>query len=178
MDILLPKPTEMDFNSSNLAAVWKKWRQNMEFCLTDMIRGKIEEEKYSVFLFLIVKQGRNIFNTTEWVKKADALGNQTEDGITVKKLFKRFREYCPPKKNLVVERPFFWKNQYDDETFDQFMSELRNLSSTCEFGDLNESLLLHKVVNGIRSDKIRDVPLRKGIEMTLEKAITNHHIAN
>ena len=79
MDILLPKPTEMDCNSSNLAAVWKKWIQNMEFCLNDMIRGKIEEEKYSVFLFLIVKQGRNIFNTTEWVKKADALGNQTED---------------------------------------------------------------------------------------------------
>ena len=96
----------------------------------------------------------------------------TKQKITVKKLFKRFREYCPPKKNLVVERPFFWKNQYDDETFDQFMTELRNLSSTCEFGDLNESLLLYKVVNGIISDKIRDVPLRKGIEMTLEKAIT------
>ena len=163
----------MDFNSSNLAAAWKKWRQNMEFCLTDMIRGKIEEEKYSVFLFLIGKQGRNIFNTTEWVKKADALGNQTEeDDITVKKLFKRFREYCLPKKNLVVERTFFWKNQYDDETFDQFMTELRNLSSTCEFGDLNESLLLYKVVNGIILDKIRYAPLRKGIEMTLEKAIT------
>ena len=173
MYILLPKPREMDFNSSNLAAAWKKWRQNMEFCLTDMIRGKIEEEKYSVFLFLIGKQGRNIFNTTEWVKKADASGNQTEeDDITVKKLFKRFREYCLPKKNLVVERTFFWKNQYDDETFDQFMTELRNLSSTCEFGDLNESLLLYKVVNGIILDKIRYAPLRKGIEMTLEKAIT------
>ena len=52
------------------------------------------------------------------------------------------------------------------------MTELRNLSSTCEFGDLNESLLLYKVVNGIILDKIRYAPLRKGIEMTLEKAIT------
>ena len=25
MDNLLPKPREMDFNSSNLAATWKKW---------------------------------------------------------------------------------------------------------------------------------------------------------
>ena len=108
----------------------------------------------------------------EWDKKVNAQGNQTEDDITVKKLFKRFQEYCLPKKNLVVERrKFFWKNQPDVETFDQFMTELRNLASTCEFGDLHESLLLCKEVDGIRSDKIRDVLLRKGVEMTLEKAI-------
>ena len=126
-----------------------------------------------MFLFLIGEQGRDIFKTIEWDKKADAQGNQTEeDDITVKKLFKRFSEYCLPKKNLVVERrKFFWKNQHDDETYDQFMTELRNLLSTCEFGDLHESLLLYKVVDGIRSDKIRDGLLRKGIKMTLEEAI-------
>ena len=173
MDNLLPKPREINFNSLNLAAIWKKWRQNVEFYLTAMMREKTEEEKYSVFLFLIAEQGRDIFNTMEWDKKVDARGNQAEeDDITVKKLFERFEEYCLPKKNLVVERrKFFWKNQHDDETFDQFMIELRNLASTCEFGDLNESLLLYKVVDGNRSDKIRDVLLRKGVEMTLEKAI-------
>ena len=126
-----------------------------------------------MFLFLIGEQGRDIFKTIEWDKKADAQGNQTEeDDITVKKLFKRFSEYCLPKKNLVVERrKFFWKNQHDDETYDQFMTELRNLLSTYEFGDLHESLLLYKVVDGIRSDKIRDGLLRKGIKMTLEEAI-------
>ena len=89
-----------------------------------MMRGKTGEEKYCVFLFLIGEQGRDIFNTTEWDKKADPLGNQTEeDDITVKKLFKRFEECCLPKKNLVVERrKFFWKNQHDDETFGQFMT--------------------------------------------------------
>ena len=157
----------MDFNSSKLAATWKKWRQNMEFYLTAMMRGKSEEEKYSVFLFLIGEQGRDIFNTIEWDKKLDAQGNQTEeDGVTVKKLFEKFEEYCVSKKNLVVERrKFFWKNQHDDETFDQFMTELRNLASTCELGDLHESLLLYKVVDGIRSDKIRDVLLRKVVKM-------------
>ena len=50
---LLPKPREMDFNAPTLAATWKKWKQNMEFYLTAMMKGKTEEEKYSVFLFLI-----------------------------------------------------------------------------------------------------------------------------
>ena len=141
----------MDFNSSNLTATWKKWRQDMESYLTAMMIGNTEEEKYNVFLFLIGEQGRDIFNTIEWDKKVDAQRNKTEADITVKMLFKRFEEYCLPKKNLVVERrKFFWKNQHDDETFDQFMTELRNLASTCEFGDLHESLLLYKVVDGIR----------------------------
>ena len=71
-----------------------------------------------MFLFLIGEQGRDIFNTIEWDKKVDAQGDQTEeDDIMVKKLFKRFEDYCLPKKNLVVERrKFFWKNQHDDET--------------------------------------------------------------
>ena len=47
----------------------------MEFHLTAMMRGKTEEEKYNVFLFLIGEQGRGIFNTLEWDKKVDAQGN-------------------------------------------------------------------------------------------------------
>ena len=90
----------------------------MEFYLNVMMRGKTEKEKYSMFLFLIGEQGRDIFNTIEWDKKLDAQGDQTEeDDITVKKVFKTFEDYCLPKKNLVVERrKFFWKNQHDDET--------------------------------------------------------------
>ena len=173
MENLLPKPREMDFNAPNLAATWKKWKQNMEFYLTAVMRGKSEEEKYSVFLFLIGEQGRDIFNTMEWEKKVDAEGNETdEDNITVKELFKNFEEYCLPKKNLVVERrKFFWKNQHDDETFDQYMTELKNLASTCEFGELHDGLLTYKIVDGIRSEKIGDVMLRKGAEMTLVNSV-------
>ena len=58
-----------------------------------------------MFLFLIGDQGRDMFNTIKWDKKVDAQGNQTEeDDITVKELFKRFEEYCLPKRNLVVDR--------------------------------------------------------------------------
>lgn len=52
-------------------------------------------------------------------------------------------------------RKFFQKNQLGIENFDQFMTELRNLVARYEFGELQGSLLLYKVVNGIKSDKIR-----------------------
>ena len=41
----------MDFDASNLA--WKKWKQTMQLYLNAVMKQKTEEEKYSVFLFII-----------------------------------------------------------------------------------------------------------------------------
>lgn len=64
----------------NLAATWKKWKQNLEFYLTAMMKGKNEEDEYTMFLFLMQKQ--DIFNIMDWDKKQDAQANQTEEDDT------------------------------------------------------------------------------------------------
>ena len=43
------------------------------------------------------------------------------------------------------------------------MTELKNLPATCAFGQLYDSLLLYKVVDQIKSDKIKDFLLKKGV---------------
>lgn len=40
MKKLLQTPREMDVNAPKLAATWKKWKQNMEFYLTAMMKRK------------------------------------------------------------------------------------------------------------------------------------------
>ena len=173
MEHLLPRPTEIDFNASNLADAWKKWKQTMQLYLSTTMKQKTEEEKYSVFLFIIGEKGREIFNT--WTREKN-LGenNQStdEDDITIKLLIEKFEAYCLPKKNLVIERrKFFTKNQQPDETIDGYITELRNLSSTCEFQDIRNGLILYKLVDGIESNQVRDVLLRKGSNLNLEKPI-------
>ena len=105
--------------------------------------------------------------------------------MVLKALFQKFEDYCLPKKNLIVEgRRFFTRNQQHDETIDAYFAQLKNLSLTCEFGDLKEGLTLYKLVNGIQSNKIQDTLLRKGAELTLKKTIdvcraeetTNHEM--
>ena len=152
----LPKPKEMNFNASNLAATWKKWKQTMTFYLTAVMKDKSEEEKYSAFLLLIGEQSREMFNTMEWEKIQNADGNPMEEEcITINELFKKYDKFCEPTKNLVVERrKFFWRNQYEDEHFDQYLTELKNLASTCELGELHDDLLTYKIFDGIQSDKI------------------------
>ena len=71
---------------------------------------------------------------------------------------------------IVERRTFFTRNQQHDETINAYITQLRNLSSTCEFGDVKERLILYKPVDGIQSDKIRDTLLRKGADLTLKKA--------
>ena len=78
----------------------------------------------------------------------------------MKALFQKFEDYCLPKKNLIAERrKFFTRNQQHDETIDTYITQLRNLSSTCKFGDVKEGLILYKLVDGTQSDKVRDTLL-------------------
>ena len=61
----------------------------------------------------------------------------------VKTLFQKFEDYCLPRKNMIVERRrFFTRNRQHDETIDAYITQLRNLSSTCEFGDVKEGNLV------------------------------------
>ena len=141
----LPTPIEMDFDASNLADVWKKWEQTMQLYLNAVMKQNTEEEKFSVFLFIIGEKGREIFNTQTWERKFDENNQPTdEDDITIKLLMEKFEAYCLPKKNLVIERRFFTRNQQPEETIDGYITELRNLLLACEFQN-RDGLILHKL---------------------------------
>ena len=54
------------------------------------------------------------------------------------------------------------KSQQPEEIIDGYITELRNLSSTCEFQDIRNGLMLYRLIDGIESNEVRDVLLRKG----------------
>ena len=58
-----------------------------------------------------------------------------------------------------------------EQTLDGYITELRNLSSTCEVQDIRDGLILYKLVDGIKLTQVRDVLLWKGSNLNLEKAI-------
>ena len=65
MENVLPRLNEMDFDTINFAATWKKWKQTMMMYLNDVVMDKSEEARYSTILFVIRVRGREIFNT--WI---------------------------------------------------------------------------------------------------------------
>ena len=45
-------PSEMNFAATNVAEMWRRWRQNMQFYINATMAKKTEKEKNSSFLFL------------------------------------------------------------------------------------------------------------------------------
>ena len=166
-------PGEINFTAINVAEAWRKWKQSMQFYINATMAKKTEKEKYSFFLFSIGEAGREIFNTWVWPKVVDEEGEPTdEDEITVAALFKKFEDYCKPKRNLIVERhKFNIRRQNPGKSVDHYITELKTLAASCEYGNLTDDLITSQLVAGIQSDKVRDRLLREGSELTLQKTI-------
>ena len=87
--------------------------------------------------------------------------------ITLTKL----SEYFIPKRNKIYERYVFnSRSQKADESFEQFLTALRKLAATCEFGTFEDEMLRDRIVTDLRDHGHRERLLREST-LTLEKAI-------
>lgn len=60
----------------------------------------------------------------------------------VKKMIEKFDRHCNPKVNETVERYcFFMRNQGQEENIETYVTDLRMLSGTCNFGQIRDSLI-------------------------------------
>ncbi|KAK9687943.1 hypothetical protein QE152_g35904 [Popillia japonica] len=80
----------------------------------------------------------------------------TEEKNKYKIVVKKFQDYCTRVKNIIVER-FNFNNavQKYGETFESFLTELRNKASMCEFGVLHEGLISDRIVCGIKGKALQ-----------------------
>ena len=83
---------------------------------------------------------------------------------------KKFEELCQGAKNVIYERLVFnQRSQKEGERIDNFVSDLKRLALTCEFGTLKDSLIRDRIVGGILSDDLRGELLKKP-DLTLQAA--------
>lgn len=136
------------------------------------LREKSMEQKCSYFLLCIGEKGREIYKTLDLPPETEAgEDDQPVWRRTTQQLKTAFRTYCNPRKNLTFERHKFLKrDQGESETIDQYVTALRTLASTCEFGELKDSLIKDKIVIGVRSQALRECLLREA-DLGLQRAV-------
>ena len=59
--------------------------------------------------------------------------------------------------------------QNSEESVDHYITDLKTLAASCEYGDLVNDLC--QLVAGIQSDKVRHTLLREGSELSLDNAV-------
>ncbi|UYV71739.1 hypothetical protein LAZ67_9000200, partial [Cordylochernes scorpioides] len=80
-------------------------------------------------------------------------------------------KYFTPHKNVVTERfKFRQRVQKDDESIDNYLISLRELSKSCEFGNLEADMITDQIIEKCNNKKLKEKLLQQE-NLTLSKTI-------
>ena len=157
-------PPKIQLQSGNLSKEWKQWRQVWEAYeeVTDL-RNKTSRLRVATFITCIGKEALEVHN---------GLPFQSEDEKTdINKVLELWQNHCLGKTNIIYERyKFNNRSQEQAESIDTYITSLRALAETCEFGALKEDLLRDRIVCGVRDKGIRRKLLQES-GLTLSKCV-------
>ena len=151
----IPYPSQLRMSGDNIAAEWKRF-SNYEVA-TDL-ESKASAKRAAVFLSCIGTEAYEAFQSMEFA---------AEEGRTNIERSWSHSSACAWVKST---SPLNRRIQDVGETFDLFLSDLRRLVRSCEYGALEDSILHDRIVIGIRDDATR-LKLLQTRNLTLNSAI-------
>lgn len=158
----LQPPPPLSFDG-NVSENWTKWKKKFEtYLIATESDKKLDGIKIAIFMHTIGEDA---------VEKYETFTISENDKKSYDKIIEAFDSFCVPKKNESVCRyKFFHRKQNTDESFDDFLTELRKLSLDCSFGTLKDSLIRDQILSGINNDQVRERLLREE-NLDLEKSV-------
>ncbi|UYV81765.1 K02A2.6-like [Cordylochernes scorpioides] len=96
---------------------------------------------------------------------------ETDASPTVPDILELFDGHFKPYKNTTYKRyQFFTTEQGENQNFDDYVTELKNKSMDCEFGELADSLVRDRIIIGIKDKALKERMLQDP-DLSLAKAI-------
>lgn len=169
-------PAELKLDGDK-AKEWKFFVQKLDiFMQASKMQEESEQYKCAVLLNCVGDKALQIYNTFEY--------SAGEDRSKFSVVKKKFEEFFVPSINETYERYiFFVRDMKQNETVDEYITELRRLSENCKFGTLCESLIKDRLVLGIQDKNVKDRLLRtknldlvKAIEICKSAEITSKQL--
>ena len=145
------RPPAAMVQSGDLAIGWLRWIERYDFYIMATEKNnKPGSVQVAILLTLMGSDAIDIYRTFEWANAAD------KDNIDSVK--SKFEAYFAPRKNVTYERyTFMRRHQRASEPFDTFLTDLKNLISTCEYHpEERANLLRDQIVLETVSDSVRD----------------------
>ena len=160
-------PPPLDFESRQLGPVWKAWRKRCMVYLTASDNDEASEKKEkSLLLHALGPEAIDISETFFFTKDDGEKKDPTFDELVA-----RFDAHFLPRVNVTFERhQFFTRNQEPGESVDRYITALRKLAQTCEFGEIRDSLVRDRFICGLSTVAVKEKLLGMP-NITLETAI-------
>ena len=157
----IPLPSKLELKG-NLASNWKRFKRlwtNYE--VASRLQTQSTELRTATLLTCIGPDVLDIY---------DGLPFASEDEKTnIDKVLELLEKYCVGETNETYERYLFnQREQESGESFDTYLTNLRSLAQTCNFGELKDNLIRDRIVIGIRDNGTRKKLLAES-KLTLDK---------
>ncbi|KAJ8890486.1 hypothetical protein PR048_009995 [Dryococelus australis] len=163
LGMLLP-PSPVNINGPNASANWEMLYQKFQLYLLPMGQAdSTDTVKCALLLSLIGEDTLRMYNTFKF----------SDDEVHNANVVAALRNYYTPKKNTAYKRFKFSQRKWEEEEmFDQFLTSLRMLVRHCEYGEQEESIVRHHIIQGCEDHMLQEVLLR--LEDTLLGKIAQH----
>ncbi|UYV72865.1 K02A2.6-like [Cordylochernes scorpioides] len=165
----LPPPSAftIDQNDPNK---WPKWRKKIEnYIIASDLNSKTIQQQRAILLHIIGDLALEIYNTFGFEENAQS--------PTIKDILDKYDQYFRPFKNTIYKRYlFFTCEQKLNQTFDDFVTEIKSKAEDCEFENIKDSLIRDRIVLGCRDTTLREKYLQNP-DLTLSLAINQGQAA-
>ena len=156
-----PPPTlDLETNSSENWKLWKQMWNN--YLIVSGLDSKPDRYVTALLLHSIGKDALRVYNGMQF---------DDEDRDNPAIIIAKFDEYVLGETKEFFERFKFNRCYQTSESFDQYLSELRNLEKSCGFCNcMREKLLMDRIILGVKSEKTRGKLISQS-KLDLRKAI-------
>jgi len=165
---LIQPPEQLKLNGSSANAEWKSFKQAWNnYEIASGVHEKEDKVRVATFLHVAGPNALEKYN--------GFIFENNEDKLKMDVIIEKFDADCLSKTNVVAERlKFLKRRQQDNETCDQFVTQLRVLVSTCNYINPEEMLrdqFILQVRNNSLREKLLDYAQEHADNLTFQKAI-------
>lgn len=159
----IPLPPKLDLGG-NISQTWKTWKQIWNsYVIVTGLADKDNAYQVATFITCIGHEALEVYNGLPFRDE-----NEKNDPTVILRLME---EYCVGKTNTIYERYVFNnKHQESSESVDAYVTKLRKLSLTCEFGQLADQMIRDRIVCGIKDNAVRKKLLQEA-DLSLQKCV-------
>ena len=146
-----PGPGNFNPVGLEVATSWQKWSEQFDFYMKATEKDtKGSDIQVAILLTLLGAEAMDIYRSIEWVTAAD------KDDIEIFKA--KFKAYFTARVNETYERYKFLKRKQEQvETFESFLTDLKNLVCSCGYHVEEKSKVLRdQIVMGVVSNVVRE----------------------
>ena len=140
----IPIPRALSL-TGNLAQNWKVFQRDWKnYEITSKLSTEDMSVRVATLLSCIGSDAMNVFDGFN-------MSDRERENVVI--IMKAFESYCIGETNETYERFVFnGRNQRQQESVEMYIAELRKLSRSCNFEEIEESLIRDRLVMGLLCD--------------------------